>query len=84
MLIIKPVLCTYTVKHVKYLLNVNFIGVLQKHKWENAMTIDKHSWGFRREAKLADILTYEELIEQLVSTVSCGGLSIHPQKLLII
>lgn len=20
------------------------LGVLQKHKWENAMTIDKYSW----------------------------------------
>jgi alpha-L-fucosidase len=39
------------------------------------MTIDKHSWGFRREAKLADILTYEELIGQVVSTISCGGIS---------
>ena len=22
-------------------------GVLQQHKWENAMTIDRQSWGFR-------------------------------------
>ncbi|XP_059468911.1 alpha-L-fucosidase isoform X2 [Neocloeon triangulifer] len=58
-------------------------GVLQPHKWENAMTIDKHSWGFRREAKFTDILTYEELIEQIVSTVSCGGnilVNVGPSK----
>ncbi|VEN35088.1 unnamed protein product [Callosobruchus maculatus] len=48
-------------------------GVLQKHKWENAMTIDKKSWGFRREANLSDFFTIEELLYQLASTVSCGG-----------
>lgn len=48
-------------------------GKLVNHKWENAMTIDKHSWGHRREAKLEDYLTAEELISTLVETVSCGG-----------
>ncbi|XP_053377585.1 alpha-L-fucosidase-like isoform X4 [Mercenaria mercenaria] len=48
-------------------------GVLQKRKWENCMTIDKRSWGYRRDAKIADILTMEELITTLVETVSCGG-----------
>lgn len=38
-------------------------------KWENAMTIDRHSWGFRRDAKLKDYLGIEELIMQLVTTV---------------
>jgi alpha-L-fucosidase len=27
-------------------------GVLQDHKWENAMTLDKRSWGYRRDMKL--------------------------------
>ena len=44
-----------------------------KHKWENAMTIDKRSWGYRREASLQDYLTIEELIGKLVQTVSRGG-----------
>ncbi|XP_028395159.1 alpha-L-fucosidase-like [Dendronephthya gigantea] len=48
-------------------------GVLQKHKWENAMTVDKKSWGFRREANLDDFLTIHELISTLAETVSCGG-----------
>ena len=48
-------------------------GVLQKKKWENAMTIDKKAWGSRRDAQLSDFLTTEELIETLVTTVSCGG-----------
>lgn len=37
-------------------------GVLQKKKWENAMTIDKYSWGHRATARLDDYLTAEELI----------------------
>jgi len=48
-------------------------GVLQKHKWENAMTIDKHSWGYRRNANLDDFYTTHELIQVLAETVSCGG-----------
>lgn len=37
-------------------------GVLQRHKWENAMTIDKRSWGYRPDARLDDFLTIDELI----------------------
>jgi alpha-L-fucosidase len=48
-------------------------GKLQTHKWENAMTIDRSSWGYRREAVLANYLNINELLYQLVSTVSCGG-----------
>jgi len=33
------------------------------------MTIDKQSWGFRRDATLADMLTMEQLISTLASTV---------------
>lgn len=48
-------------------------GVLQKRKWENCMTIDKKSWGFRREADLGDYFTIEELLEIIIETISCGG-----------
>jgi alpha-L-fucosidase len=44
-------------------------GTLQTHKWENAMTIDKQSWGFRRETQLSDYLTIHELITTLAETV---------------
>lgn len=39
------------------------LGVLQKHKWENAMTIDKVSWGYRQNARLEDFLTVAELVK---------------------
>lgn len=46
-----------------------FLGHLVKHKWENAMTVDKKSWGYRRHADIGDYLTIEELISKLVRTV---------------
>ena len=44
-------------------------GKLQVHKWENAMTIDKQSWGYRREAQLKNLLTTHELLTTLAQTV---------------
>lgn len=37
------------------------------------MTIDSGSWGYRRNAPLSDYRSSQELITELVSTVSCGG-----------
>jgi len=48
-------------------------GVLQPHKWENAMTIDKRSWGYRRNANIADYMTTHELLVTMAQTISCGG-----------
>jgi len=48
-------------------------GKLQNHKWENCLTIDSQSWGYRRNANLADMLTADQLISELASTVACGG-----------
>ncbi|KOB75665.1 Alpha-L-fucoside fucohydrolase [Operophtera brumata] len=56
---------------------------LQNHKWENAFTVDSESWGYRRNMDLSDLLTSSQLIEQLVTTVSCGGnvlINIGPTK----
>ncbi|XP_065216614.1 alpha-L-fucosidase isoform X1 [Planococcus citri] len=46
---------------------------LIQRKWENCMTIDKYTWGYRKNANLEDYKTSRELIQQLVITVSCGG-----------
>lgn len=48
-------------------------GVLQKHKWEDAMTVDKKSWGYRRNTVVSDFLTMDDLTSILASSVSCGG-----------
>ena len=44
-------------------------GVLQKHKWENAMSLDITSWGFDRTSGLNNYLPIENLTEILVRTV---------------
>ncbi|XP_015586061.1 alpha-L-fucosidase [Cephus cinctus] len=58
-------------------------GVLQAHKWENCMTIDRKSWGYRRNAVLNDYLTLKELVKELIVSVSCGGnllMNVGPTK----
>lgn len=47
------------------------------------MTLDRKSWGFRRNAVLSDYLTPLELLTVLAETVSCGGnllINIGPSK----
>lgn len=48
-------------------------GTLLKHKWEDAETIDKTSWGYVRNADLSNMLTIDEIINRMVTTVSNGG-----------
>ncbi|XP_014667083.1 PREDICTED: alpha-L-fucosidase-like [Priapulus caudatus] len=48
-------------------------GILQNHKWENCMTLDKSSWGYNRRSNLTNYLTIHETLTVLASTVSCGG-----------
>ncbi len=63
----------YLVKHSPNPSSYLSSGVLQKHKWENCMTLDKKSWGFRRNARIQDYNTPHQLITALVETVACGG-----------
>lgn len=58
-------------------------GILQNHKWENAMTIDWRSWAFRRNSNIEDYATAQQLIQLLIETVSCGGnilINVGPTK----
>ncbi|KAG1673191.1 Alpha-L-fucosidase [Nymphon striatum] len=58
-------------------------GKVQNHKWENAFTIDRSSWGYRRNAHLGDYLTSAEIIHSIAETVSCGGnvlINVGPTK----
>ena len=43
------------------------------HKWENAFTLDKDSWGFDRNSSDSGYLTPDELLQEVVSTVAYGG-----------
>ena len=55
--------------HLKFMVPFPLLGVLQKHKWENCMTVDKQSWGYRRNTVLSDFLTMDDLTSILASTV---------------
>lgn len=47
------------------------------------MTVDKKSWGFRRNAILSEYFTLAELVKELIVTVSCGGnllMNVGPTK----
>ncbi|XP_071744404.1 alpha-L-fucosidase [Lepeophtheirus salmonis] len=48
-------------------------GTLQKHKFEDATTVDKQSWGYRKNLDLQDIISPQMLIQNMVSVVACGG-----------
>ncbi|PSN44927.1 hypothetical protein C0J52_15007 [Blattella germanica] len=58
-------------------------GVLVPHKWENCDTIDKLSFGYRRNARASEFRSSKDLITMLAETVSCGGnllLNVAPTK----
>ena len=53
--------------YVQYTLHI--LGQLQVHKWENAFTVDREAWTYRRNVNLNDFLSIEEILDELVSTV---------------
>jgi len=55
------------------IIHIYIAGKVVGRKWENAMTIDKYSWGYRRNARALDVYSIQNLISQLVETVSFGG-----------
>ncbi|XP_020498852.2 tissue alpha-L-fucosidase-like [Labrus bergylta] len=48
-------------------------GKLPKHKWEKCTSVDKFSWGYRRNMKLRELMDLPTIIEDLVRTVALGG-----------
>jgi len=48
-------------------------GKLQTRKWENALTIDKTSWGLNRNGTISDYMTVKELVDTLVEVVAFNG-----------
>ena len=51
------------------ILHLLLTGKLLGHKWEDAMTVDKNSWGYRRNTVLSDFLTMDDLTSILASVV---------------
>jgi alpha-L-fucosidase len=47
-------------------------GVKQTRKWENAMTLDKGSWGNRRNAKFENFLSPEVQNDIFYTNVDSG------------
>ena len=64
-----PLLPSLHLPYFSYFYLVPFLGKLLKRKWEDAMSIDKKSWGYRRNIEFTDIYNMEELTEILASTV---------------
>ncbi|XP_075460560.1 tissue alpha-L-fucosidase [Ascaphus truei] len=53
------------------------------HKWEMCTTIDKYSWGYRRNIQVNQLMDEHGIIEELVQTVCYGGnylLNVGPSK----
>jgi alpha-L-fucosidase len=48
-------------------------GKLEKRKWENALTVDRMSWGFNRNSSIGDYLSVEQLVHELIEVVAWGG-----------
>ncbi|KAK7816613.1 hypothetical protein U0070_000466 [Myodes glareolus] len=54
-------------------------GHLLPHKWENCMTIDRFSWGYRREAGIDGIIPviFEERLRQMGTWLKVNGEAIY-------
>ncbi|KAL4629473.1 tissue alpha-L-fucosidase-like [Arapaima gigas] len=48
-------------------------GVLPTHKWEKCTSVDRQSWGHRRDMQLDELLSLSEIIDDLTRTVALGG-----------
>uniref|UniRef100_A0A915C928 alpha-L-fucosidase n=4 Tax=Parascaris univalens TaxID=6257 RepID=A0A915C928_PARUN len=48
-------------------------GHLLPRKWESCTTLDKYSWGNRRNMRSTEVLSASEVIDLLVRTIACNG-----------
>ena len=48
---------------------IMYVGKLVNHKYENAMTIQKTSWGYIRNTDISGYLTIHDILYELVTTV---------------
>ncbi|XP_062996400.1 tissue alpha-L-fucosidase isoform X2 [Elgaria multicarinata webbii] len=58
-------------------------GILPSHKWEMCSSVDKHSWGYRSNMQISELMDAASIIQELVQTVSYGGnylLNVGPTK----
>lgn len=46
---------------------------LLSHKWENAMTVDRSTWGYSRKSNLDKYLSATAILSELSSSVAYGG-----------
>ncbi|VDM23437.1 unnamed protein product [Toxocara canis] len=48
-------------------------GHLLPRKWESCTTLDKYSWGNRRNMRSGDVSSVSDVINLLVRTIACNG-----------
>lgn len=48
-------------------------GHFVARKWENALTIDKTSWGYNRNATLDQYMSVKDLVHELIKVVAFNG-----------
>ncbi|KAK3799923.1 hypothetical protein RRG08_003005 [Elysia crispata] len=56
---------------------------LQSHYFEDSTTMARHGWSYRRDMKLSDVRTMEEVTTLIAQVVSCGGnllINVGPTK----
>jgi len=58
-------------------------GHLLEHKFEDAFTVDRDSWGYRRNININSIFSTEYLVGTIAKVVSCNGnvlINVGPTK----
>lgn len=51
--------------------------MLQKKKFENCDSVQKHAWGYRRDDDITDYQTITEILTTIAQTIRYGILSLQ-------